>query len=263
MNSTCIKGPHANLTEKLEKDGYAVIENLVPADLIARLKKDLEFAIQRDAEYHKGKEHPDFAMVLFCPLYGDSFLDLLQYEPYLAPIEAVMGESCILYSYTSSSMPPSAGNYSCRIHLDALHTVPKGYINKLQTLVALDDFTLENGATYVLPGSHRLEAPPEEEAFYDQAIRLELKAGSVWFGHPRIYHAGAPNNTTQWRHAITTVWCKAYMKQRIDVPRLMPELANNSSTRLLQKIGFHAQVPTSYDEYYASPEMRKFKQALE
>ena len=57
------------------------------------------------------------------------------------------------------------------------------------------------------------------------------------------------------------------MKQRLDIPRL---LKNNSdvnlegvSDRALQKLGFHAQVPTSLEEYYAPPEQRPFRQKYE
>lgn len=267
MNTVISKvsyGNYGQLSECLENDGYAIIEELVAPHMVARLKDDLIAGIQKDSEYHKSAQHRDFAMVLFCPLYGSSFVELLENDDYMAPIDAVMGKNCILYSYTSSSMPPSSGNYSCRIHYDALHTVPPGYLNKMQTLLALDDFTLENGATYVLPGSHKFEKPPTEDEFYKNAIRLTLKAGSVWFGHPRIYHAGAPNSTNQWRHAVTTVWCKAYMKQRLDVPRLMAHMEPEKlSQRVQQKLGFYAQVPASYDEYYAPEKDRKFRQPLE
>ena len=54
------------------------------------------------------------------------------------------------------------------------------------------------------------------------------------------------------------------MKQRIDIPRAMQHMdLRNVSQQALQKLGFLAQVPANYDEYYTSPEKRKFKQAAE
>ena len=54
------------------------------------------------------------------------------------------------------------------------------------------------------------------------------------------------------------------MKQRIDIPRAMSHLdLTGVSEVALQKLGFHAQVPASYDEYYVAPEKRKFKQKTE
>jgi hypothetical protein len=50
------------------------------------------------------------------------------------------------------------------------------------------------------------------------------------------------------------------MKQRLDIPRAMSHLDYPMSERVAQKLGFHAQVPASYDEFYVPPEQRKFRQ---
>ena len=54
---------------------------------------------------------------------------------------------------------------------------------------------------------------------------------------------------------------RPWMKQRIDIPRSMSHIdTSNYSEKALQKLGFHAQVPANYDEYYVPFEQRKFKQ---
>jgi ectoine hydroxylase-related dioxygenase (phytanoyl-CoA dioxygenase family) len=54
------------------------------------------------------------------------------------------------------------------------------------------------------------------------------------------------------------------MKQRIDIPRAMSHIDLSwASEQAKQKLGFLAQVPANYDEYYAPPELRKFKQKTE
>jgi Phytanoyl-CoA dioxygenase (PhyH) len=253
----------SDFLEQIDKIGFCTIEDVVSLDLVSRLKGDLQKAIELEAEYHKTRNYPDYGMVLFCPLYGQSFVELLECEDFMTPVESVMGKNCILYSYTSTSLPPSKGNYASRIHNDCNHTIPVDYITKFQTLVALDDFTLENGATYILPGSHRLQGPPSSEEFYRDAIRLTMKAGSVWYAHAKLWHAGATNNTQNWRHGVASVYCRSYMKQRIDVPKLMHDRSSQLSAGTLQKLGFLAQVPESYDEYYAPADKRKFRQPLE
>jgi ectoine hydroxylase-related dioxygenase (phytanoyl-CoA dioxygenase family) len=227
------------------------------------MKTDLIGAIEQETKYHKSRNYPDFGMVLFCPLYSDSFIELLECDDFMAPVESAIGKHSILYSYTSTSMPPSEGNYSSRIHNDCHHTIPDGYITKFQTLIALDDFTLENGATYILPGSHKIATEPTKDEFYKHAERLTMKAGSVWYAHAKIWHAGGTNTTDKWRHAVTSVFCRSYMKQRLDIPRLLAGREATLSQVALQKLGFLAQVPISYDEYYAPPEQRKFRQPLD
>ena len=46
------------------------------------------------------------------------------------PVEAVLGPGCIVYAYTSSSMPPHRSNYSGRIHVDSPRVIP-GYMTNL------------------------------------------------------------------------------------------------------------------------------------
>lgn len=245
----------------LSKNGYCIIENLIPPSLLQELKNDLEHAIEAENEYHKSKNHPDFGMVLLCPLYGRSFLKLLEFQPYMEPFEHFLGTASIVYSYTSSSMPPSNTNYSSRIHTDCPFTQPEGYLTRMQALIALDDFTIDNGATYVLPASHNMKEMPESEYFFSNSVRLTMSAGSVWYANPRIWHAGGSNSTDNWRHGLTTVMSRAYMKQRMDIPRILTNSGiTDLSDRCKQKLGFYAQIPISYDEYY---QMRTFTQPLE
>jgi ectoine hydroxylase-related dioxygenase (phytanoyl-CoA dioxygenase family) len=54
------------------------------------------------------------------------------------------------------------------------------------------------------------------------------------------------------------------MKQRIDIPRAMAHFDHRAfPARVRQKLGFLAQPPSSYDEYYAPPELRTFTQSHE
>ena len=109
-----------------------------------------------------------------------------------------------------------------------------------------------------------MATPPEEDYFYKNAKRFIAKAGSVWFFNARIWHAGGDNTTDQWRHGLTLNMCRPYMKQRIDIPRAMESMdLKNVSEKTLQKLGFLAQTPANYDEYYVEPEKRKYRQKYE
>ncbi len=160
-------------------------------------------------------------------------------------------------------MPPNKTNYSNRIHVDCPRIIP-GYITNVGATILLDDFTEENGATWFLPYSQTREEQPSREEFEGNAKRVIAKAGTVWFFNARIWHAGGSNHTDQWRHAMTINMCRPYMKQRIDIPRAMAHMdLSGVSQTALQKLGFLAQVPANYDEYYAPPELRKYKQPVE
>ena len=147
----------------IERDGYAIVEGVLDPDYCVRAKAELAAAIDREAEYHGSRDYGDYGMVLLCALYGGAFVELLDNERLLAGFEDVLGPGCIVYAYTSSSMPPRKANYSRRIHVDSPRLIP-GYVTNMGATILIDDFTEENGATTFLPGSHtRAEAPSPEE----------------------------------------------------------------------------------------------------
>ena len=160
-------------------------------------------------------------------------------------------------------MPPGKSNYSDRIHVDCPRLIP-GYRTNMGAMVLLDDFTEENGAPWMLAGSHLRFDAPERDEFFARATRIIAPAGSVCYMDPRVWHSGGSNRTTRWRHAVTFNICRPYMKQRIDIPRIMAGIdLTGVSEKAMQKMGFLAQVPASLDEYYLPPEQRKFRQKTE
>lgn len=253
----------SSIAESMHRDGYVILPEVLSPEYVANAKSALVDAIEREAEYHGGRDYADYGMVLLCALYGDVFRDLFDNERLLEPFEAVLGVGCIAYAYTSSSMPPGKTNFSRRIHVDSPRLI-EGYPTNVGATILLDDFTGENGATYFLPGSHRRAEPPSAEEFEAEALRVVAPAGSAFFFNARLWHAGGSNATDQWRHALTVNMCRSFMKQRIDIPRALAghDLAGTSD-RVLQKLGFLAQVPASYEEYYVAPEHRKFRQPAE
>lgn len=247
----------------IAEEGSCIIEGVLQPSFIRRAKTELETAIRKEVEYHKTEAYSDYGMVLLCSLYGGALLELFENDRLMKPFNTLLGEGCTVYAYTSSSMAPGRTNYSGRIHVDCPRFIP-GYVTNVGATILLDDFTLENGATWYLPASHLLKDQPSAEYFEKNAKRVVAPAGSVWFFNARVWHAGGINSTASWRHALTINMCRPWMKQRIDIPRAMSgmnlsELPDN----VLQKLGFHAQVPCSYDEYYVPPEKRKYRQKTE
>ena len=71
----------------------------------------------------------------------------------------------------------------------------------INVLVALDDFTMETGATHIVPGSHQWEEPVEEDVDY---ISAEMKAGSALLLHGAVWHRNGSNRTSdQERRSVS------------------------------------------------------------
>ena len=89
----------------IHSQGYSIVEGVLDEAYCRKARKELEAAIEKEVHYHGSTDYPDYGMVLLCSLYGGAFIDLFDYATLTEPFEAVMGEGCIVYAYTSSSMP--------------------------------------------------------------------------------------------------------------------------------------------------------------
>lgn len=251
------------LRDRISEDGFALLPGILPREFVLKCRAELERAIPAEAERYGPAARRDYGMVLLCSLYGGTFNQVFDFDDLMAPFNAVLGDRCIVYAYTSSSMPPDGGNYSVRVHVDCPRIIP-GYITNMGATIALDDFSEENGATYFLPGSQTRAEPPSESEFFAKAKRFLAPAGSVLYFNARLWHSGGLNRTQKWRHALTINMCRSYMKQRIDIPRAMAGINfEGLSDNCRQKLGFYVQPPASVDEYYLPEGQRSYRGSAE
>jgi ectoine hydroxylase-related dioxygenase (phytanoyl-CoA dioxygenase family) len=252
--------PDEARVREVQERGFTLVEGVLESWEIPPLKDLLETCIDEDLQRWGGKsDFRDGWMVQNLMMRGLPFALLLENEAIQAYFSALLGDTCIIYAYTSSSMPPGGSNFSHRIHVDCPRVIPD-YITNATCLIALDDYTPENGATYFLPGSqHRLDKPSEEE-FLARAERGYPRAGDAVFFNCRTYHMGGQNKTNLARHAIGMQAVRSYMRQRFDFPRMVPaevlEYLGDVGRRFL---GFNVRMPTSMEEYYVPEEKRLYK----
>ena len=106
------------------------------------------------------------------------------------------------------------------------------------TMWALTDFTEENGATRVVPGSHLLDHSPEYGRSYE-SVPAEMPRGSVLVWHGSLWHGGGANHTDQRRVGIAMNYCAGFLRQQenqqLGVPR---EIARGFSPRLRELVGY-------------------------
>ena len=124
----------------------------------------------------------------------------------------------------------------------------------------LDDFTIENGGTYLLPKSHLEERKPSDEEFFKNAIQAVGIKGDILIFNANVWHASAPNTTQSDRRAIPFTVSKSFMKQLLDYPRALGYNKMDSySTKLQQFLGYHSRVPASLEEWYQPEDKRFYK----
>jgi ectoine hydroxylase-related dioxygenase (phytanoyl-CoA dioxygenase family) len=251
----------ADRRDLFAEQGYILSRNILHPELVGALRAELEIAITREAAAYGTFAARDYGMLLAAPIYGGTLLRLAEHRELFALPNEILGDGCIIHVYTSSSMPPGAGNYSSRIHRERSSRYPD-IADFIGVIILLDDFTEQNGATWYLPASHRQPEQPSEQEFYARAKRLIAPAGSVFYFDWRLWHAGSINQTPRWRHALAMGITPAYHKQKIDLPRAIPsEYAASLDDFGRQKLGFFSVPPSSLDEYYAPAEKRTYRQS--
>jgi hypothetical protein len=173
----------------------------------------------------------------------------LMEDPFLLPLLAAMlKEDFILSDISATSVGPhTAGGYW---HVDApLTMLPEplpDIVLAVQTAWMLDDFTSENGATRVVPGSHRtLKKPAWGYDPMDGEIALTGPAGSLalWLSH--TWHRVGANVTDHPRRAIIGYFSQAWVKPFSDYTRsVSSDVIQRYSPRARYLLGWSAFAPT-------------------
>jgi len=119
----------------------------------------------------------------------------------------------------------------------------------INALFCVDDFTLENGSTYVLPASHKTANYPSESYIRRNSLQLEAKSGQYILLDCMTFHSGGFNRTGEDRRAVNHVYTIPYFKQQIRLPELLKQV--NIEPHLKELFGFNFQEPTSIENYLA------------
>lgn len=245
------------LLDILEQVGVTIVPAVLNQALVESLRSELECVVDEDTI-----RYPDVfdkGMVHNCMVRGSNMASLLDNPVMNAYLNKAFSDTCIVYAYQSSSLPPNQNNYGSRVHVDCPRFIPD-YATNMGVIFPLDDFTLENGATYYLPGSHKLADLPAKEFFYANAERACCKAGDMILFNGRLVHAAGFNSTNRTRHSLTINICRSYMRQRFDFPRLVPQSVIDSLGENGRRlIGMNVRMPTSLEEFYLPPEQRLYK----
>jgi len=162
--------------------------------------------------------------------------ELLCHPLYRSICDAILKPSCGRYQLNLAHvLDRGAGSDAQILHRDELvwSYVPKPHPElQLATIVALVDFTADNGATRLVPGSHRW--PKDRVATDDEVAVAEMPAGSAVIYLGSTIHGGGANTTSdQWRRGMhmsyVVGWLRTeennYLGTPIEVARTLPREA--------------------------------------
>jgi len=203
-----------HLTE-IADQGFTVLERVVPDDLRLELVERIDRAMDLagtglGTNVFLGRQ----TRRLFNLLGRDPFFaNAPLFGPTLSLAEGVLDESLLLSSLTAISMGP--GQEPQPFHSDdGSIGLPRPHLPiTCLAIWALTDFTPENGATRIVPGSHRFDHIPGKGEVTEGWVEAVMPAGSVLVYDGSVWHGGGHNATDERRLGIVSNLCAGWLRQ--------------------------------------------------
>jgi hypothetical protein len=259
--SSLVEDAMAAQQRALRDNGWLLLPSFLRASLVTRLARALDevYVEQRAMQISNGVAAGAEGTVHHLPCAGGIFLELLEHGHGQPLLDRYFRGPYILNTYGGVVNAPGGASYVARVHRDQ-RTFSGDLHLMAQLLIMLDAFTEDNGATWLLTGSHRLAEKPADDAFFKEAVRAVGPAGSIVLFDSNLWHAAGANRTDRPRRALTLAFTRPFMKQQLDYPRALGyDRCNSFSPALRQLLGYNARVPASLDEWYQPPSRRMYK----
>lgn len=207
--------------KQLDEQGYLIFKNLLPPEKVDATLARLEELWATEGDHAGEENYIEVGVRRLANLAnkGEIFRELYAHAQILEVVEAVMGPEVRAAMVNARDVPPHTG-VRMPFHMDSDKgrvRDEKGY-SAATAIWMLDEFSVANGATAFVPGTHLLGKSPKEiltdlSAPHPHEIVIEGQPGDVLVFNGHCWHAGRPNDTDGHRRAILIHYL------RVDVPR--------------------------------------------
>jgi ectoine hydroxylase-related dioxygenase (phytanoyl-CoA dioxygenase family) len=229
--------------DALTTEGFIILERVLGADEISALRRALEPHLQGKYFGRNRFEGLKSQRVYALCAKGRVFADLVSHPRVLRLLDQVLEPNYLLSAALAIHL--GSGGEAQEFHYDdgAYHIPRPRPTVGVSTMWALDDFTVDNGATEVIPGSHRWgdERPTPDDP---RTRKIVMPAGSVVVFQGTLWHRGGANGTDRPRLGITPQYCQPWARQLENMTLAVPlEVAAGLPRRAQELLGFSIHPP--------------------
>ena len=219
--------------DQLEENGYCIIKNAIDINAITTLRKKI-VKLYESGEKPSIEKIPrlnQLSRVVYNPEHKDIYFSRTIFA--IKPLREIL--IYFLNDEWYKQIPQTNPNYILRamiarsssdaklpMHLDSF--IPscgkRSFI--MQASLLLNDQTIENGCTVVVPGSHRSDeyAPPET---FDSATPILASKGDLVIWDSRLWHGALPNKAGVDRWSLISTFTRWWIKQNYQTPNAIPD----------------------------------------
>ena len=244
-------------TKQLENDGFLLIPNLISEAQCENYKALLEayyikysnLYVGATSTLSDGLANKLGEKVVFNLHNKDlSWFKLFEHPQVLGLLDSMLKEGSYkneepYYLNNISARCPMKGHHGQQLHIDS--NLPGiNYCIIVNVLWMIDDFTLDNGATRVVPGSHKWKTFASDGIGHPDEIRITGKKGSAIIFNANLWHGGAENMTDQSRWAVALGYARWFIKPSFDFMQNTPDyIFNNLTSNQKDLLGFRVVPP--------------------
>jgi len=238
LPATCSPEEIAKL---LRQDGACIVDNVLSESALGTLKDQImPYVDATDMgmdDFTGRKTSRTGALVA----RSEACRDLVMDSRILGACDAFLKPFCDSYQLHLTQLIrifPEQGEQP--LHRDRLAWggfLPADLEPQLNTIWAVTDFSAENGATRVVPGSNNWD--PERRAEDGEVCQAEMKAGSVLIYSGSVIHSGGRNHSGSDRMGLNITYCLGWLRQEenqyLSCP---PDIARDFSPELRALLGY-------------------------
>jgi ectoine hydroxylase-related dioxygenase (phytanoyl-CoA dioxygenase family) len=231
-----------DVVERMKTDGYAIVESAIPRDEALAIGTELRTlldGVPQGRNFFEG-----FKTRRLYAIYGKTRMldDITTHPLVLGALEQVLGPHFHLSGPTGIEIGP--GEVEQVLHRDEdIYPLPFPRPQLVTNVMwAFDDFTKENGATRIVPGSqHELSPPPADDP---RMIYAEMPAGSVMLYIGTVWHGGGANTTDRPRLGAAIEYVVSWLRQQESLLLCVPpHVARTLPRRLRELLGYNIYPP--------------------
>jgi ectoine hydroxylase-related dioxygenase (phytanoyl-CoA dioxygenase family) len=221
--------------------GCAIVERLAPREQLAAALRELEpwlDATPIGADEFAGKRTRRTGGLI---ARSPTCRDLVAHPTVVDVVGRVLAHATNFQLHLTQVIAIGPGEPAQLIHRDQwafdFFPFPPGFEVQCNTIWAMNDFSAENGATRVIPGSNALADKLRFEE--SDTVPAEMPAGSVVFYTGSLYHGGGANRSDHVRYGLNLTYALGWLRQEenqyLSVP---PEIARTLPDPLLRLMGY-------------------------
>ena len=211
--------------QEIEQNGYTVFEKAITEAFVDELNDDLDRLI---AENRRGKAA---AMLLS---RGPLWEEVATHPQIHAVAQHLLGADCNLGQSIAFRKPKGVDTH--QIHNDPPHPFTGELLCNVTTVWALSEFDEDAGPTIVVPGSHKENRPPDQDA-KSRAVKLTMPKGSVAMWHGSLWHGAAIRERDGERTSLHNTYLRNWVRTWDNYLEIDPAILERNSPALTTLAG--------------------------